>query len=196
MDAYKLRIDTINHDVCHHICNRYSPSCWVWSVEEVASSNPHSHFYLEMDKKAQIALRAYIRQTIGSGNGCYSLKILQELKPLEYLAYVIKAGESDHHNIDLSEALAYDEKVKNSLKEKKTKPKAIDLIIIYNKWDTEPPGCIHHCIDGVVDYYKTSGILIREFSLVSQAQTLCLKYFPEEYGTYLSHNIYRAVVKL
>lgn len=195
MDAYKLRIDSIDPDICHHICDHYSPTCWVWSVEEVTSSNPHSHFYLEMDKKAQIALRAYIRQTIGSGNGCYSLKILQELKPVEYLAYVLKAGESVCHNIDLSEALAYDEKVKKQLKDKKTKPKAIDLIISHNKWDVEPPTCIHSCIAGVVDYYKISGILIREFSLVSQSQTLCLKFFPEEYGTYLSHNIYRAVVK-
>lgn len=190
--GYKLRLDSINPDVCLHLCKTYSPEAWVWSTENVGQENPHSHFYLELDKTP--ALRAYIRKTVGSGNTAYSLKKMDSLKPVEYLAYIIKCGEFRSHNVALEEAQAYDSSVKDKMKSDKKRMSLIDKVIQHHHWDTEPPREYHYIIGGIIQYYKDQGTLIREFQLVSLAQTLFLKFIPD-YGEDLTFNIYKTCFK-
>lgn len=190
--GYKLRLDSINPDVCLHLCKTYSPITWVWATENVGLENPHSHFYLELEKTP--ALRSYIRKTVGSGNTAYSLKKLDSLVPVEYLAYIIKCGEFRSHSVDLSEAQAYDSSVKDKMKSDKKRMSLIDKVILFNRWDAESLLDYHNIISGIIEYYKDQGTLIREFQLVSLAQTLFLKFIPS-YHDDLSFNIFKSCFK-
>lgn len=123
MISYKLRIDTVNQALCNTLVDTYSRDTYLWCFEKIGTPDQHAHFYLETDIP-DATIRAFIRKSFGKGNGVYSLKKLKEPKPVEYLAYLTKDGNYFSKNLDLSEALQYDDKIKNELKDKKSKKKA------------------------------------------------------------------------
>ena len=194
-NAYKLRVDSHDLDQIGELVRRYT-SCYLFCLENVGEENPHSHFYLELLPGAKVpAIRAFIRKWTGGGNGKYSMKAV-EYRPIAYLAYCTKEG-SYTTNLPtelIKEAIAYDERVKIELKEKKKSRRTV-LQKIEDKYflSGEMAETNGHSIrlrpDGsywgqesivhvVVDYYRSEGILVRQFMLVSLCQTLCLKYVP------------------
>lgn len=194
MKYYKLRIDSIDPDVISHIANHYSPDCYLFAVEGLTETNPHTHFYLEMEGKPT-ALRAYIRKHVGAGNGIYSLVELDECKPVEYLAYCIKGGDHQSRNIDLDPAKSYDFKIKDDRSKKKKERKTVlQSIIEHYQFDTVPFSDRSTIIDQVILYHKEKGVLIREFAMISIVQTLLLRYDPT-YSTTISYNIHKAIDK-
>ena len=133
MNYFKLRVD-INKDVSitdvEKVVSSYS-QCYCYSIEGVDTTNMHTHFYLEMSKGAP-ALRMRLRSLGLKGNGGYSLKELDEEKPIEYLAYIMKEGR--FHNVGLPEnvilsAQEYNCKVQNDIKEKKEAKKGLLVTI-------------------------------------------------------------------
>lgn len=194
MKYYKLRVDTIDPEVLGYITHHYSPDCYLVAVEGLTDTNPHSHYYLEMEGKPT-ALRAYIRKTVGAGNGIYSLVELDTEKPVEYLAYCIKGADYTSHNIDLEPAKSHDFKIKNDrVKLKKEKKTVLQLIIEHYKYDETGISDRATCIDQVILYHKEKGVLIREFAMISIVQTLLLKY-DSDYSVTLSFNIHKAIDK-
>lgn len=196
MNAYAFRVDTIDPAICGHIASHYSPDCYLFASEGVGSDNPHTHFYLEMTSQTREALKAYIRKYVGEGNQNYSSKRLDSLKPVEYLAYVIKCGDYSVLNVDLTKAKEYDFNVKAS-KSKNLKKNATVMQDIENVFEYQAKSRFldrHVIIHDVIQYYKEKGVLIRESTLVSLCQTLMLKYLPDYVGV-LSHNIDRAIDK-
>lgn len=193
---YKLRVDTVDKQIITHICTHYSPKKWVYCTENVMGENPHSHYYLEMSKKTKIAMADYIRKHVGSGNRVYATAQCKEFEPVEYLAYLTKQGDYESHNIDLTKAIEYDEKVKQIIAEKKVQPKTqLDKIQLWSVEKGIEFSDVHSIIDTVIDYYKEQGILVRQFQIVSLVQTLSLKYLPD-YRDQFKNDIYRVMFKI
>jgi len=192
MKYYKLRIDTINHQDVKDLLEKYSPDCWVYSREKTGTLNEHVHCYLET-RSNSATIRTQIRRKFGSGNGKYSLKELDEQRPIEYMAYIIKDNVFFYHNIDdftIVEYQEYNMDVVDEMKRKKNSRKT-QLETLKEKAE-ETPGqidSIESCVDFVVQYYKDTGKLVRKFQIISLAQTLALKYVPE-YEHSLSASIY------
>lgn len=198
---YKLRVDTQNLDLIESILKKYS-SKYIVSLENEGTENTHSHSYIETTEK-QATIRNVLRKTFGSGNSSYSLKELDEEKPVEYLAYVIK-DKNYRHNMnqeDIEKAKEYDKQVKDQIKEKKlsrkTQIQKIEekyftpdkLHIVSNSgYESKQSWTEEQVLEVVIQYYKEEEILIREFQLISLTQTLSLKYVPY-YGDRLKSRI-------
>ncbi len=176
MEYYKIRIDTVERQLVEKFILRYSTS-YLYCFENQGTDNPHCHMYIETTQK-QATIRNHIRKTFGGGNGIYSMKELDSEKPIEYLAYCCK--EKDYfHNLPediVEKAVAYDDKIKEEMKDKKANRKTIlqkmELEFNYEGKDIWP----NKITEDVVEYYKKNEILVREFQMISQVQTLMLKY--------------------
>lgn len=187
LQYYKLRVDTDNLDTIEDVLKKYT-SKYIVSLENEGKENPHTHSYIETDTK-QATLRNVLRKTFGAGNSSYSLKELDEQSPKEYLAYVIKE-KNYRHNLSeevIKQAKEYDEKVKEGIKEKKqgrkTQLQKIEEMYAEELKDLPCRGFgIAKITQLVVGYFKETGILVREFAMVSIVQTLSLKYVPEYAG--------------
>lgn len=178
---YKLRIDTSDRDVVVQLCRKYFTE-WIVSFEGFPD-NPHCHLYLHMLCK-QAAVRKAIRTKIGSGNGSYSMKELDEEYPLEYLAYLVKEKDyllSDNFPQDkLDEALAYDKKVKEEMKEKKKNRLPVWKKIMEQCIDIQYDKDAYRKIaERVVDYHQENQTLVRRFALKSYTDTIYLQMFPQ-----------------
>ena len=185
MEYWKLRIHTDDIDKVEDVLKKYATS-YVVSFE--TAQREHIHSYLETTQK-EATIRNKLRKTFGSGNQTYSLKELDEEKPIEYLRYVVKDGLY-RHNLPqdlIDKAIESDLQVKEGMKEKK-KSKKTQLVLIreryFNKRVKNHLGVeedfkdytLSYVLDSVMEYYEESDILIREFQLVSLIQTLSLKY--------------------
>lgn len=189
MFYYKLRIDTDKIEEVDTLLKKYAINyaiCW-----EKMQENPHCHMYVESEAKDR-AMRAYIRNHIGSGNGVYSLKSCEQ-HPIEYIAYMMKETRFSSKGIPeeiITLSTEYDLKVKEELKQKKKKPKIMDQLIAI--LDANPNLQSHEgIVYTVIDFYKEKGALIREFQMISQIQTLRLKYETSYTNSFQSHLIYR-----
>jgi len=193
---YKLRVDTIEKEHICFLCEHYSPGKWMWCIENACTTNPHSHFYLEMTKKTKIAMAKYIREKIGKGNRSYASAELEEYEPVEYLAYLSKQGDYEVCNIDLTNALAYDAKVKLEIKDKKKAKKTVfeecktwieqniddpkytmrELYKPpYSNYEIPKDKSLTHYKYMVLLYYKEEAKLIRKFQIESIAQTIFIQ---------------------
>lgn len=190
MKCFKLRVDLEDVsldsvlDVVMHFSNVY-----MYCSEDSDGDNPHCHFYLEVDK-GSAAVRTKLRSLGLKGNSSYSLKELDERNPVEYLAYMMKGKDWKNCGVPediIEEAKNYDKKVKAQMKEKKAQRRTVlqkieDEYDLPKVWGDAPP-TLKQVVSKVVEYHKKSGVLIREFAMVSITQTLCLKYMP----SYESH---------
>ena len=193
MEYYKIRIDTTDKKLVLSLMSKWS-STYLCSFENQDMENAHCHIYIETLVK-NATIRNRIRKDFGTGNGAYSMKSLDEVKPIEYLAYCIK--DKDFHfegftSEEIEKIKAYDKKIKEQMKEKKQNRKTVLTLIeesmfsdayldnghwLYKHTDgTSRYFCKEIVITRVVDYYKNTGKLVREFAMVSQCQTLLLKY--------------------
>jgi len=195
---YKLRIDTSDREEVNRMCSKYFDKYMV-AYENQDTSNAHVHLYIEMSTKAD-TLRRYIRKKFGSGNSCYSLKALDSECPIEYLAYIMKDNEYEIFDIPptvIEEAKGYDKKVKEQMKEKK-KARRTQLQIlremlveqlveevddssedVHRVFKTSGETVTKESIvNMIIAYYKTEKKLVREFMMVSLAQSLCLEFVP------------------
>lgn len=187
---YKLRIDTHDKSFVESMCKKYF-DFYLYAFENVGEENPHVHLYIESTTKPA-TIRNHIRKNVGSGNGIYSLKELDEERPIEYLAYCCKERDySTNLPAELIEnALSYDAQVKADMKEKKKSRRTVlqqideSLNMTYSEIANvyvDPNGRVlnkEQIVEHVIKYYQETETLVRQFQLVSISQTLCLKYVP------------------
>lgn len=179
ISCYKVRVDTQDVDKFKLFLDKYSDvNCYCH--EHKFEDNPHCHAYMETTAK-QGTLRNRIRKDFGSGNGSYSMKEVEK-DPVEYIAYMMKDGDFCAGNIAeslLREAQEYDLKVKTQIKEKKKSRKTVmEQMIEKFNYDEVPPQDRCQVVTDVVAFYKDERKLVREFAMVSQVQTLLLRYIP------------------
>lgn len=187
LSYYKVRIDTNDRTRTTNFLDKYS-DCYLISFENQETDNPHCHGYLETTTK-QATIRNAIRKQYGGGNGSYSLKSLDEERPLEYLAYIIKEGDYVNSGIPeetLAKAKEHDALVKTQMKEKAKQRRttlevlqeelASDLVV---QQDESYIRYKERILMAVIHWYKKKGTLIRQFMIVSQVQTLLLKHHPD-----------------
>ncbi len=195
--SWKLRCDLKISSVLDIVT--YVSSCVTHSayVVEKIDTNPHLHFYLS---GGEGPTRYHLRKLCGAGNAGYSLKQMDEEYPIEYLSYMMKEGEIIWNNVPqekINEAVAWQAKVKAEMLEKKEKRKTrlqkIEEYIIGKGLDVCWNGShAMYITRNVILYYKENELLVREFAMVSQIQTLCLKMV-EGYSSQLEDNIMKRV---
>lgn len=195
---YKIRVDTDNLQSIETILKKYSSS-YIVCLENEGTDNTHTHSYIETIEK-QATIRNVLRKEYGSGNASYSMKELDEEKPIEYLAYVVKE-KIYRHNMPqevIDKAIAHDKSIKESIKEKKINKKTqleklieiIEPLVRYEDKDAHYPIIIDKqphlesfvrkewVLEHVIEFYRKGGMLVREFQIISLTKTLCLKYIP------------------
>lgn len=181
MIYYKLRIDVLDEldvKVYRDLESKYFIS-FIRAYEEIEGHNKHFHYYIESMTKAP-TIRNYIRTYIGRGNGVYSLGLLDEEKPMEYLSYIVKEEECVFYNISETlkeEILAYSRRVSAEIKEKRKKRKASDRTEVFKYLDEKievdliKPDMVCELI---VDWYIKEEKLLRYFYIKNLAETyLC-----------------------
>lgn len=195
MEYYKLRVDTDDKEKFREFLLKYTDK-YLFAMENKGKENTHIHAYMETTTK-QATLRTNIRKRFGSGNGVYSLKELDAAAPVEYLAYCIKEDKSYDTNLSpevIDLAKEYDFQVKKEIKEKKANRKTIlqkiqaEYEFEIGKYDAD------QIITIVIQYTKDHELPVREFAMLSQVQTLLLKYSPEYFHT-LSCNLHKGIDK-
>ncbi len=193
MFYYKLRIDTCNEKLCHELVDKYSKDTYLWCSEKVGTPDQHAHFYLETDV-SNPTIRAYIRKHFGTGNGVYSLKALKEPKPIEYLAYLTKDGRYFDKNLELDEALAYDDEMKKRLKDKKTTSKRSVFAVLCDDYlsSTAYQRVLatlnwQELAAYVIDWHLQHDKQLSRFRIEGYVQTLACKY--HDYTPFFAHKI-------
>jgi len=196
MISYKIRIDSHDRDNIKLLLGKYSDR-YMLAFEGESSENPHCHGLFASSAKPA-TIRSNLRKQFGKGNGSYSMKELDEEYPLEYMSYIVKEGNYIVHNIPtdiIEKAVEHDKQVKLEMKTKKENRKTIlDQIIAKYNYEEDPPLDTHQVIDNVIDFYKTERKPVREFAMVSNVQTLLLRYV-DSYRFTLSTNIFKAIDK-
>ncbi len=187
---WKIRIDTNSQSEITSFVKKYTRS-YIWSFEKIGTDDQHAHFYIETEQK-EATIRSWIRKHFGKGNGIYSMTNTEKL-PLQYCAYLIKERRYDHNLSEefVKECIEYDDKVKSSIKERKSSRRTIlDQMIE----ELESQVTIHegdrgdsHLYKGeffdretivafVVDFYKTHFKRVNPNQLATECHTLCLRY--------------------
>lgn len=197
---YKIRID----DHFDHSIITKGHSVYAYCYENNPDGdNAHMHFYLETSlKRASLIARIKSLETFKPGNGFYSCRELQpesgEDKYLAYLAYLKKDGKSHFYGFtsDMEKQITdYNDKVKNQIKQRKASKKTIiEQIIEHYKYEDKPPLDTNQVVTDLIAFYKDQGKLVREFAMVSQVQTLLLRYF-DDYSYTLGLNILKQIDK-
>lgn len=194
MKYYKLRIDTSLYEETFEFLKRYSPETLLMGIEKTGTLDVHIHAYLET-RIAAGTIRTAIRRRYGSGNGNYSLKDLDEKRPIEYLAYCIKDKEYKHHGFDdtaLQTIQDYDDDVKDEIKRKKNRKQTqLQRLMQDIAEEKKEFDDIRDISQYVVDYYNRNLLLVKKFQLVSLTQTLALQHI-ENYD----HDLATAVADL
>ena len=187
VNFYKLRLDTHDVSFVKSFLAEYSTGTWMYCLEGKGTDNPHCHAYFESTfatKKELDKLRYSIRKKVGSGNKAYMLKKCDHM-PMEYFAYMVKDGDYYHQGMSeetLKEALEYDENVKSDLSKKKQRMTILQKIEHHYSYAQAPPTDARAIIHDVIQYYRETETLVREFAIISQVQTLTLKYIPKYAG--------------
>lgn len=180
MKYYKLRIDIIPQlslEVYNLMEVKYF-SRFVRSLEGL--ENRHFHYYVETDNA--VALRQYIRKHIGTGNGVYSLKELDEECPIEYMSYIIKEDPNpkwfNFSEEKIKEIVLHSQQVNEEIKlKKKSKSTSIDKVeecYLYIKDKDGSP------FDLIIEWYLSKGNMIRESQIVVMYDTIECKYLSED----------------
>lgn len=196
MKFYKLRVDTNNKEKLKNLLMRYT-EVYVIGLENGDSENPHCHVYLETNHRTD-AIRMMIRKHYGSGNGVYSLKELDEKQPIEYISYCIK-DNNYIHTLDtnfIEECKEWNTRIKTEIKTKKdNKTTILEKIIKHYDYENQQDIWIPTVIDNVLEYYKENKILVREFQIKSQVQTILLRYVPK-YQRMFKNQLLQSITKI
>lgn len=176
---YKLRVDVLDtvDKVCYRNLEKNYFSSYVRSFEHIDEENQHYHYYVETTCSA-VSIRQYIRKYIGKGNGVYSLKELDEARPMEYLSYILKDDTNAVWcNLPMElkdEAEAYSKQVKNEIKEKKKRKQGrLELLLEYME------GCEkdkNKVAKEVYYYFKNKGMAPSSHLVQNYTWAVCLHY--------------------
>lgn len=191
MNYYKIRITSWNPKIkdLFKDHNRYIIG---WEVGKT-SENEHVHMYLESPKDRGTLIKRITKlEDYTPGNKFYSFRELSadedDLDFIKYKAYCIKEGKFEMKGIKPEERElidTYDYNVKSEKKIKKQQRKTVLQQIEESYFGSVVDGVNRdrdefvtkeYVVDAILDYYKQSGGLVRQFMIVSLAQTLCLKY--------------------
>jgi len=197
-----LRVDTHNVDGLAKGLGCYS---FVYEDNE-DGTNPHVHFYLETKlKNDSLRKRVKMLKDYRKGNGFYSLRELQpgdneEFPYLKYHAYMAKIAQPEYVGFErarlsrLRDAVAeYNRNLKEELKARRLARKTIvQQISEYYEYDQNAPESTEQIAIDVINFYLEKGKLVRKFAMVSQVQTIALKYVPR-YRSVLLYSIMRDV---
>lgn len=214
LQYYAIRITTDKMDLVQGFVEKYSEKYLItWEgyttppaipppAPAIGWTSSHCHIYMETLKSRQSMVK-WIQRNIGKGNGCYSMKTLDQERPIEYLAYCCKDGSCNGLKTNLpeetiQEAIEYDARVKEEMKEKKTK-ESITSFKTISDWledkDFHSPSClggerVDHIklVQLVLRYYQENSLFVREFHITSLCQTLLLK-FDKNYSYQLASKI-------
>lgn len=163
----------------HPFCSWIVEKCTrvLLAQENVDGKNIHVHIVADTDTPVQ-TIRNNLRKHGLVGNKSYSCKEVQDL--VKMLAYVLKDGDIIENTFDdkiIEEAKAYDLKVKDEMKQKKSK-NILEGIEASAVSRNKPLGLItiEEWSEIAVKYYKDNGLLFRSFQVVAQVQTLWLKH--------------------
>jgi len=189
MSYYKLRvtlIDNVSYEQVLNLVVRYSPDCYAGCYEVgKKAENPHTHWYLEYSGNAE-AIRKAIRALGGKGNRIYSMKVLDEEKPVAYIAYLMKEGDFVSNGFTpelLQEAKEHDDQVKDEIKKKKEKRKSKykRVISAYEKTreDKKIEVTFGEITEFVIDFFIQEQCNTSISTIESWTNTLCMKYLPE-----------------
>lgn len=196
----KLRIHTVDRKLVQSFLDKYSDGDYLYAFEDNAT-RPHFHVYFETLHK-EPAMRNHLRSRFGSGNGAYSLKSLDGIRPIRYLAYCVKMGDytlSENFG-PVDEYLAYEEQTKKDFRTRATvldsveqyvlaelpkDPKGVPIIPRFNDEIQDNEADTHpiifnedYIINRVIEYHLVNKKLYRETLAISYAQTICLRYLP------------------
>ncbi len=192
---YKIRIDSTDKVLLRSLTEKYATN-YLICFENFGTDNPHSHYYIE-SIESHTTIRAFIRKTFGAGNGVYSLKVMKEWRPVEYLAYLVKEGEYESFGIDLTAALAYDDKVKQEMKEKRDAKKTHTVFNdLENDYLTSSafvqvensfPKEWMYLYMFIIEWHISRDKMIQEFRIKSYAQTIACKH--HNYASSMAHRM-------
>lgn len=202
--SYKLRVTcSPSAEVTERLVKllKYFSSVYSY-VDEVSSKDKfHYHCYLQSYYGSRI-IRQHVSDTFGKGNKVYSLKELDELLPLDYLAYMHKDNMPTYSEDFPPECiqlirLHYDEIKENFLETReKKKPQKIADAILQQYFPEDHPVWldtadmwyyVERLYESVVDYHIQNDLVIREFQILGIVQTILCKK-SETYRTTIFKN--------
>lgn len=196
MLSYKIRIDTHNKSVIDKVIKDIDRYIVSFEGGPDTQTKAHVHMYVETTVSHR-TLRARITKqkdnitTEENKKGWYScVELLPEKDNdlyLSYTSYIVKdnkyitSGITDH---ELGLMVAHDLDTKKKYKEKKSRKtvyQELEEYVSKEYNDEHPSSNVRKLISEVVEFYRVNDKLIREFAMVSQIQTLALKYIPHYY---------------
>lgn len=195
MEYYKLRVDYNKNDqVYRNMESNYFVS-YVRAFERGGDeTNPHFHYYVEMICSS-VSLRQYIRKNIGSGNGVYSLKKLDEEKPVEYLAYLMKEdGNTIWYKMPVelkTVVIEYDLKVKESMKNKGRKTTLVKIEDYIVKKYGKMLRNKEQLVEEVCNYHVDNQLQLRMFNIQSICETIWFRNNPDYRKRYIDNIVSR-----
>lgn len=194
---YKLRVTLLDDIRLDKLlaCIRAACPCFAYALEGGGDTDvsPHLHFYLDLQIPPK-TLKSQLRALGAVGNRCLSLKILDEQYPLQYLAYLQKGGRFHQKGIPdsvMADVLAYDEKVKKEMKQKKEKKKTqfqcikefvAEQVASLSREDTiQSRRMFQNTVErAVLQYHVDKEILIRRFQIVAYVDTIMMSYYSND----------------
>lgn len=187
---YKLRITGSGITDITPLLSEFS-DVWLCCEETSQKGVFHSHAYFESRPGVkQATIRKRLRERYGKnhgGNKLFSLGQLDSQTPEEYMTYLLKDGVYEFQGIPLSEINHLEKRNEEIKKEIISKRKEKKKTILQKLQDEIPKELYHlrdktPLIKAVLQYYKDNDILVREFLIQSQIQTLLLKNDPSYIG--------------
>lgn len=166
---------------------------YIESREKPAVGREHAHFYVETDYKPS-QIRSFIKYNIGSGNGRYSVGELDEEKPLQYIAYILKYNRDlknvYYEGIDvgllqkgIEHGINEEEQNKKKKKERKGRTVYSDIesyinstVLAESKDDFVID--IHRVVSLVMAWHKEKKKVINERRIEDYARTYLVNHYP------------------
>lgn len=189
MYYYKLRVDTDCITSLEQLLLKYS-SEYLICIENEGADNPHCHAYFESLVKDS-TIRVPLRKAYGSGNASYSLKLLDEQYPVEYLAYCVKEKHYRHTlpSDVIEKAIAYDKQVKETMKAKREAKVPVWKKILESLKEKGNEYDYDEILDAVIDYHFVNNLLYRRFQVQAYADTIYLHLGGEHARFYLKQDL-------
>lgn len=211
MNFYAIRISC--PDLYPTLLKDVKSYVWCKHAADDDVNRDHYHYYIKTHLTSD-AFRKRIREhpLYGTedpedhkrmmGNKFFALKTLVITEgfdyPVEPLGYLMKPSVKNCWTEDFEQLKEEIKKYCEEQNEKRKKNKANRKTVLQDMEDTfgYTVGDVtqHEVVSDVIRYYKEKGKLVREFAMVSQVQTLLLKYDPN-YACILSFNISRQIDK-
>lgn len=197
MQCYKFRFDLKNFSLDSILGYLNANAIRLAYVQEMMlTDNPHLQGYLETSVKSA-TIRTHIRKLrLGNakGNGTYSLKTCDEF-PIEYLSYLMKENQPQFIGFseeDVLKVRMHQQSVLADMKQRKDNKKSIieklqESFLHEHKYDpmSDAPPKKEHFIMHVMNYHLDNNMVLREFNIISYAQTLMCRLSRIYYSQFL-----------